>query len=125
MTALGTKDERLVALADALASAAREGQVSVDDAARVVRHELRQRNKKKAISVVRRSVAAQVVIERYGADGQPIPTNSSPDALHSDHVFKLSSGRILHLEGQDAWLAEMPRLCAVMPHVMWLGRTRV
>lgn len=105
---LTTKDQRFAALAAALARAAVAGEVAVADAGRVIRHELRQRNKKRALTAPRRSVDAQTVIDRYTAAGRKIPTNDSPEALHSDHVFAPTNDVLATLLTQAAWLEALP-----------------
>jgi len=114
VTELTTKDERLAALAAALARATREGDVAVADATRVLRHELRRRNTKKALLAPTRSQAAQEVIDRYTAEGRPIPTNNSPEALHCDHVVALTPKHLQRLESQADWLAALPQLDEVV-----------
>ena len=114
MTAFTTKDERFAALADALAGAVRAGDLASVDALRVIRHELRQRNKKKALLAPARSKAAQEVIDRYTAESKQIPTNDSPQALHCDHVFALTAEHLQRLDSRAAWLMELPRLDTVV-----------
>jgi hypothetical protein len=80
----------------------------------VIRHELRQRNKKKAHLAQSRSKAAQEIIDRYAAEGRRIPTNDSLEALHCDHVFALTAEHLQSLNSQAAWLAELARLDAVV-----------
>ena len=114
MAALETRDQRFAAIAAALARAAQAGEVAVADAARVIRHELRRRNTKKALEAPWRSRAAQEVIDRYAAEGRRIPTNDSPEALHCDHVFLLGGEDLARLQTQEAWLTELPRLVTVV-----------
>lgn len=113
MTSLGSRDERFAALAAVLARAA-AGDVAVTDAGRVLRHELRRRNTNRALRAPRRSVAAQMVIQRYAAEDQRPPANGSPDALHCDHVFPLTDLDLTTLTTQDAWLARLTELDLVV-----------
>jgi hypothetical protein len=108
------RDRRFAALAAVLARATSAGEVADVDALRVIRHELRRRNVNRAIKSGRRSVAAQVVIDKYAAANMPVPKNSSDDALHSDHVFPISLSDLQRLQSVDAWLAELPRLTEVV-----------
>jgi hypothetical protein len=108
MTVLSTKDERFAALAAALAVAANAGDVARSDACRVIRHELRQRNKTKAVLAPYRSAAAQQVIERYAALGERPPTNGSHEALHCDHVFPFPESELARLLTQETWIDALP-----------------
>lgn len=114
MIGLGSRDERFAALGAALARAAAAGEVAVTDAARVMRHELRGRNKRKALAAPHRSVAVQAVIDRYAADGLLPPTNGSPESPHCDHVFALRDAELVTLTTVDAWLARLPELDLVV-----------
>lgn len=114
MTSLLTRDERFAALAASLARAAAAGEVAIADAGRVIRHELRQRNKKRALNAPRRSQAAQDVIDRYAAAGQRIPANESDDALHSDHVLAPTNDVVITLLTQEAWLEALPEFDLVV-----------
>jgi hypothetical protein len=114
VTSLQTKDERLAALAAALARAAGSGEVAATDVLRVIKHELRRRNTKKALLAPYRSRRAQDVLERYAAVGEPVPNNNSPDALHCDHVQSLSERDLVALTTQAAWLERLPHLDTVV-----------
>jgi hypothetical protein len=76
VTALQTRDERLAALAAALAHAAVAGEVAVTDAIRGIKHELRRRNTNRARRAPCRSRAAQDVIDRDAAEGRQPPNGS-------------------------------------------------
>lgn len=108
------RDQRAAALASHLASGVRAGVVEAADALRVLRHELRRRNTNSALKIPKRSVMAQAAVEKYAADGQQLPKNGSPDALHADHVFQLSEMALMSLEGVDEWLEELHRLRTVV-----------
>jgi hypothetical protein len=54
------------------------------------------------------------VIEHYAALGQPIPKNSSDDALHADHVYKFTAVVLTETSTVEAWLAELRRLAMVV-----------
>lgn len=85
------------------------GDLEANHALRVLRHELRKMNVNSALKAVMRSHGAQAVIDRYAAEGQPVPKNSSADALHCDHVNALRDGDLGRLQSPEAWLAELPR----------------
>jgi hypothetical protein len=88
--------------------------VAAADAGRVLRHELRRRNTNGHSTLPGARCAAQVVIERYAAEGRRSPANGSPDALHCDHVFTLTDGHLAALTTQDAWLARLPEFDLVV-----------
>jgi hypothetical protein len=94
ISSLPTKNVRAAQLAHVLARGVRDGEVNAVDARRVILHELRGLNTNKAHLLPTRSVEAQRVIEHYAALGQPIPKNSSDDALHADHVYKFTAAML-------------------------------
>jgi hypothetical protein len=107
-------DTRFAQLASVLAAAVRLEQLDETYALRVLRHQLRLFNRNKAVRVVRRSVGASDVVERYERDQLPIPKNGSPDALHADHVHPLD-GRLMHaLHTPSDWLANLDQLREVV-----------
>jgi hypothetical protein len=108
------KDIRFAALAHVLAKAAVAGELEDADALRVIRHERRQRWKKKSLLAPRRSKAAQAVIDRHAEAGTAIPQNGSPDALHCDHVFALGPADLRRLARPEAWLDDLGRLDTVV-----------
>jgi hypothetical protein len=114
VTSLQTKDERLAALAAALARAAATGDVVATDVLRVIKHELRQRNTRKALRAPYRSRRAQEVLDRYAAAGERVPNNNSPDALHCDHVQPLNERDLVELTTQGAWLERLHDLDTVV-----------
>jgi hypothetical protein len=114
VTSLQTKDERFAALAAALARASGRREVAPTDVLRVLRHELRRRNTNRALQAPYRSRRAHEVLERAAAAGEPVPKNSSPDALHSDHVHPLSERDLLELTTMTAWLERLAHLDTVV-----------
>lgn len=57
---------RSAQIAHVLARAVRAEEVSVPDALRVPRHELRRRNTNKKLKIPTRSLGAQAIIDKYG-----------------------------------------------------------
>ena len=114
MTSLQTKDERFAALAAALARASGRREVAAIDVLRVLRHGLRRRNTNRAPQAPYRSRRAQEVLDRYAAAGEPVPKNSSPDALHCDHVQSLTERDLLELTTMAAWLEHLAHLDTVV-----------
>jgi hypothetical protein len=100
---------RFAALGAVLARAVAVGDLEANHALRVLRHELRIMNVNSAMRATMRSPGAQAVIDRYAAEGQAVPKNSSPDALHCDHVNALRAADLDRLQTSDAWLAELHR----------------
>ena len=82
------------------------------DALRVLRHELRRRNTNKKLKIPTRSVAAEAVIEKYGAAG--VPKNDSDDALHADHVHPLTEATLRDTDTVDKWVVQLRRLQMVV-----------
>ncbi|MEJ7786404.1 MAG: hypothetical protein WKF96_16495 [Solirubrobacteraceae bacterium] len=95
-----------------LARSVRDGEVAVPDALRVLRHELRRRNTNKKLKIPTRSLAAQAVIDRYGAAG--VPKNDSDDALHADHVHPLTEAALRDTDTVERWLLELRRVQMVV-----------
>jgi hypothetical protein len=108
------KDQRLAAVAAALARAVVAADVDAADALRIIRHELRRRNTNRALGAPFRSRRAQEVIDRYAQAGEPIPKNSSNDALHCDHVFQVTVDDLYRLHTRDDWLAAIVHLDQVV-----------
>ena len=103
---------RAAQVAHVLARAVREKEIAASDALRILRHELRRRNTNKKEQIVTRSRRAQQVIEQYGAG--LVPKNSSPDALHADHVYPLTVESINDNRTAEEWLAELRRVAMVV-----------
>lgn len=103
------RDVRFAALGAVLAAAVGRGELEANHALRVLRHELRVMNVNSALKAAKRSQGAQIVIDRYTVEGQPVPKNGSGDALHCDHVNALRAADFRRLQSPDAWLAELPR----------------
>ncbi len=61
-----------------------------------------------------RSAGAQAVIDRYALEGLEIPKNASMDALHSDHVFKLTATHLERLMTRQQWWTELVALTTVV-----------
>lgn len=101
------KEVRAAQLAHVLARGVRDGEMHAVDARRVVLHELRKLNTNKAHLLPIRSVEAQRVIERYAALGQPVPKNSSDEALHADHVYKFTAETLTQTDTVEAWLSSL------------------
>ncbi len=107
-------DRRFAQLATVLAAAVTDDHLDETYALRVLRHQLRLFNRHKAIRVVRRSVGASDVIDRYDRDQLPIPKNGSPDALHADHVHPLTGRLLRTLKSSSDWLANLDQLREVV-----------
>jgi hypothetical protein len=105
---------RFVALATVLARAHRGGELAAAEVLPVLRHQLRKLNTNAARKAPYRSDGAQEVIQRYEAQGTEIPKNSSPDALHCDHVFKLTVDHLQRLHTRGDWWVELDSLRAVV-----------
>lgn len=99
-------------MAHVLAQAVRADEVAASDALRILRHELRRRNTNKSQTIPTRSVKAQAAIDHYG--GGNIPKNSSPDALHSDHVYPLTEQLLRTTTTVEDWLTTLDRLRTVV-----------
>lgn len=97
-------------LAAVLAEAVRTDRLPAADAMRVIRHELRRRNTNKKLTIPPRSLAAQAVIDKYEA----VPKNSSPEALHADHVYSLKVQDLQDHVGVEAWQTALGRLREVV-----------
>ena len=108
------KHERFAALAAVLSRAVVKGELGAPHALGVLRHQLRLMNVNGAMKLARRSSGAQAVIERYATAGEPIPKNSSLDALHSDHVHPLTAEDLTGLLTRGAWLEQLPRITEVV-----------
>jgi hypothetical protein len=106
------QDLRAARLAFVLARAVRSGEVEAADALRVLRHELRRRNTNATPTIAHRSHGAQASIEKY-APGLP-PKNGSPDALHADDVYPLTSDLLHIVDTVEGWLTELERLRTVV-----------
>lgn len=106
------RDLRAAQVAHVLARAVRDGEVDSTDALRVLRHELRRRNTNTTLKIPRRSRAAQASIDKYAPD--PPPKNGSPDALHADHVYPLTSELLHTVDTVDKWIAALKRLRTVV-----------
>lgn len=112
MTGPTPKDVRAAEVAHVLARAVRDGEVDATDARRILRHELRRRNTNSSLKISRRSHGAQASIEKHAPD--PPPKNGSPDALHADHVYPLTSELLHTLETVEQWIVELERLRTVV-----------
>jgi hypothetical protein len=106
------KDQRAASVAHILARAVRAGEICPTDALRILRHEMRRRNTNTTLKIETRSRAAQASIERYAPDSPP--KNGSPDALHADHVFPLTTDLLHSIATVDDWLIELERLRTVV-----------
>lgn len=101
-------------MAHALARAVRDEEVHAVDATRIIRHQLRLLNTNKKAAILTRSVGAQAVIDRYTQSGEPIPKDSSDDALHADHVFPLTQEALYEVTTLEGWIEELRRLSMVV-----------
>jgi hypothetical protein len=108
------RELRAAQVADVLARATRAGELVAADALRILRHELRRLNTGNKQKVPTRSVDAQAVIDKYTADGEPIPNNNSNDALHADHVWPITERHLKDITTVDAWVAELRHLATVV-----------
>jgi hypothetical protein len=108
------RDLRAASVAAHLAKGVREGDIDEADALRILRHELRRRNTNTKLQIVRRSTKAQAVIDRYTEQGQPVPNNNSPEALHADHVFPLLNEQLRTITTRAEWIEELKRVREVV-----------
>jgi hypothetical protein len=108
------RDLRAANVAALLAKGVRDGDIEEADALRILRHELRRRNTNTKLKIARRSVQAQAVIDRYTEQGQPVPNNNSPEALHADHVFPLLSQQLRTTTTRAEWIEELQRVREVV-----------
>lgn len=106
------KNLRAARVAHVLARGVRNGELDPSDALRILRHELRRRNTNSSLKIPRRSQAAQASVEKY-APNRP-PTNGSPDALHADHVYPLTSELLHTVDTVEKWVVELERLRTVV-----------
>jgi hypothetical protein len=106
------KDLRAAQVAHVIARAVRDGEVDSADALRILRHELRRRNTNSALKIAQRSRGAQASIDKYAPD--PPPKNDSPDALHADHVYPLTSELLHAVDTVEKWIVELERLRTVV-----------
>jgi hypothetical protein len=112
VTELADKDGRAAQIAHVLARAVREGELEEADALRILRHELRRRNTNSAMSIPERSHGAQASIDKHSP--QAPPKNSSPDALHADHVYPLTGALLRKVDTVERWIVELQRLRTVV-----------
>jgi len=101
-------------IANVLARPVRDKEAEATDALRILRHELRRLNTGKKQTIPVRSVAAQHVIDRYAVQGRQVPNNNSPDALHADHVWRLTADHLVATGTVEAWLEVLRRLSTVV-----------
>jgi len=105
---------RAASVAYVLARGVREGELVVADVLRILRHELRRLNTNRKDKLRVRSLRAQEVIDHYAKVGEPVPKNSSDDALHADHVYPLTADAVAAIRTVDGWLTELKRVGAVV-----------
>jgi hypothetical protein len=108
------REVRAARVAHVLARAVRHAEVDAIDALRILKHELRQMNTNKKDKLPTRSRGAEEVIARYRARGEPVPKNSSDDALHADHVYPLTADALREITSLPGWLAELKRVAMVV-----------
>jgi len=106
--------KRLPALCDVLAEAYRQGRLEATDVLRVLGHERRTLNTNTTLDLPVRSTGAQKVIDDYAARKELVPKNGSPDALHADHVHRLTETQLRTLTTEAAWQEAMEALLAVV-----------
>jgi hypothetical protein len=106
------RDRRAAQVAHVLSRAVRDGEMVSADALRLLRHELRRRNTNRAQTIAIRSTEAQRVIDQYGAGGAP--KNASPEALHADHVFRLTEDELHVNDTLELWIEALDRLRTVV-----------
>jgi hypothetical protein len=109
---LPDRDRRAAQVAHILSRAVRDEEMVAADALRILRHELRRRNKKGTQKIPIRSIEAQRVIDRYGTAN--VPKNESPDALHADHVYPLKEDELQRNHTLELWIDALPRLRTVV-----------
>jgi hypothetical protein len=112
MLGMPSSDQRAARVAHVLSRAVRDSEVPEADALRILRHELRRRETKQSQSIPTRSVQAQAVIDKYGAEN--VPKNASSDALHSDHVYPLTEEAVRTTTSVDDWVAALEQLRTVV-----------
>lgn len=108
------RDYRDAQLATVLADAVRDGELEAVDALRVIRHEMRRRNTNRKNTLPHRSTNAQAVIDAYATRGEPVPKNSSNDALHADHVHPLTADDLHTNNTVTDWLNTLQRARTVV-----------
>lgn len=106
--------ERLPALCAVLAEAYRDGKLQGTDVLRVLGHERRTLMTNKTPGLPVRSMGAQTVIDDYAAKKVTVPKNGSLDALHADHVHRLSETHLLTLTTEVDWQGAMAELLAAV-----------
>jgi hypothetical protein len=112
--AVAARDRRDAMVADHLARGVRDGYVIPEDALCIIRHELRRRNTNKKLDIIGRSREAQRVIDEHRERNAKVPQNGSHDALHADHVYKLTEKHLRELYTVDAWITELSKLRQVV-----------
>ena len=112
VSSISERDRRDAQVANVLARAVRDGEVEAVDALRILKHELRTRNTKKAQKIATRSQEAQRVMDLYGS--KSVPTNSSLDALHADHVYPLTVADLRRNHTVDMWIDTLRRVRTVV-----------
>lgn len=108
------RERRAALIANVLSRAVRNGQAEAPDVLRILRHELRRLNTGRKLAIEIRSTAAQQVIDDYAKRGEPVPNNNSRDALHADHVWRLTAEHLHATTTVDAWVLTLRRLATVV-----------
>jgi hypothetical protein len=75
---------------------------------------MRRRNTSQKLTIEKRSVGAQGVVDKYRELGQSAPNNNSPEALHADHVHVLTADHLAAINSVDEWVVELRRLREVV-----------
>ena len=107
-----TKQMRAAAVAHALSTAVRNGDVDPVDAGRILRHELRRLNTNRSHLLEIRSDGAEASIAKYAPERPP--RNGSDDALHADHVYPFNADLFDDVTTLEGWLHELRRLSLVV-----------
>jgi len=108
------RELRAARVAHVLARGVRDGEMESADALRILKHELRRLNTNKKETLRTRSRRVQETLDRYATLGQPVPKNSSGDALHADHVYPLTAEALDNVTSVEGWLAELKRVAMVV-----------
>lgn len=108
------KETRAAQVAHALAAAVRTDQVAAADAVRILRHELRRLNTGKGETISVRSEEAQRVLDKYEQLNQSRPRNGSPEALHADHVWPLTTEHLHEVTTVEDWVEQLRHLSTVV-----------
>lgn len=108
------RERRAAKIAHVLSHAVRSGDAEASDVLRILRHELRRLNTGTKPSIPVRSLAAQRVIQDYAVRGEDVPNNNSADALHADHVWRLTAEHLDATASVGEWIDLLRRLATVV-----------